>query len=50
MKRAAGQLGDTLAQAAQHVVEREQRASTELDDDGLLGLGQDRAARPTSDP
>ena len=43
---AAGELGDRLAQAAEDVVERQQGAAAELDDDGLLGLGQDGAAGP----
>jgi hypothetical protein len=43
---AAGELGDGLAQAAQHVIERQQRAPPELDHDRLFGLGQDGAARP----
>ncbi len=38
--------GDLLAQVAQDVVEWQQRATTELDDDDLLGLGEDRAAWP----
>jgi len=42
---AAAELGDRLAQAAQDVVEREQRAPAELDDDGLLDLAQHGAAR-----
>ena len=37
---------DRLAQAAQDVIEWQEGVSTELDDDGLLGLGQDRAAWP----
>ncbi len=43
---AARELGDRLAQAAQDVVERQQRAATELDDDGLLRLGEHGAAGP----
>ena len=39
VKRAAGQLWDALAQAAQNVIKRQQGAASELDDDGLLGLG-----------
>ena len=41
---AAGELGDALPQAAQHVVERQEGAPPELDDDGLLGFGQGAAA------
>jgi hypothetical protein len=37
---------DRLAQAAQDIVERQQGAAPELDDDGLLRLRQDGAARP----
>ncbi len=43
----ARELGDALAQAAQNIVERKQSAAPELDDDGLLDLGQDGAARPS---
>jgi hypothetical protein len=43
---AAGEGRDGLAQAAQHIVQRQQGAAPELDDDRLLGLAQDRAARP----
>ena len=46
VKGAAGQLGDALAQAAQNIVEGKQRAPPELNDNGLLGLGQNRAAGP----
>jgi hypothetical protein len=42
---AAAELGDRVAQAAQDVVQRQQGAAAELDDEGLLGLGQDGAAR-----
>src|SRR3954470_20783938 len=45
VERAAGELRDRLAQAAQHVVERQERAAPELDDNGLLGLSQDGAPR-----
>src|SRR5829696_4691910 len=41
---AAGEGRDRLAQAAEHVVQRQQRAAPELDDDRLLDLRQDRAA------
>jgi hypothetical protein len=37
---AAGELGDALAQAAEHVVERQQGAAPELHDHRFLGLGQ----------
>src|SRR3984885_6642864 len=40
MERAAGEFGDALAQAAKHVIEREQGTAAELDDDRLFGLGQ----------
>jgi hypothetical protein len=43
---AAGELGDALAQAAEHVIERQQGAAPELDHDGLLDLAQHGAARP----
>ena len=43
---AAAEGRDGLAQAAEDVVERQQGASPELDDDRLLGLGQHGAARP----
>jgi hypothetical protein len=43
---AAGERRDGLAQAAQDVVERQQGAPPKLDDDRLLGPGQDGAARP----
>src|SRR3954468_17877600 len=38
--------GDGFAQAAQDVVQGQQRAAAELDHDGLLGLGEHRAVRP----
>jgi DNA sulfur modification protein DndC len=41
----AGETGDRLAQRAQNVVERQEGAAAELDDDGLLDLGQGGAAR-----
>jgi len=44
MERAAGKPGDGVAQAAEHVVKRQQGAAPELDDDGLLGFGQHGAA------
>jgi len=47
VKGAAGQRRDALAQAAQNIVEGKQRAAPELNDDGLLGLGQNRAAGPS---
>jgi hypothetical protein len=46
MQGAARELGDGLAQAAQDVVQRQQRPAPELDHDRLFGLAQDRAARP----
>src|SRR5215212_5089006 len=42
---AAAELRDGLTQAAQDVVERQQGAPPELDDDRLLGLGEHGAAR-----
>ncbi len=44
MERAAGEGGNAVAQAAEHVIERQQGSRAELDDDGLLGLGQHGAA------
>ena len=44
MKSAAAELWDGLPQAAHDVIERQQGAAPELDDDGLLGLGQYGAA------
>jgi hypothetical protein len=41
---AAGQLRDRVAQASQHVVERQQRAAPELDDHGFLERRQHGAA------
>jgi hypothetical protein len=46
VERAARERRDGLAQAAQDVVERQQGAAAELDDDRLLGLGQHGAAGP----
>jgi hypothetical protein len=46
MERAAGEVRDALPEAAQDIVERQQGAAAELDDDGFLGLGQDGAAGP----
>jgi hypothetical protein len=43
---AAGEPGDGLAQAAQDVIQGQQGATPELDDDRLLGLGEHRAAGP----
>ena len=39
MESAARQLGDGLAQAAEHVIEREQGTAAKLDEDRLLDLG-----------
>jgi len=47
VERAAGQRRDALAQAAQNIVEGKQGAPPELNDNGLLGLGQNRAAGPS---
>src|SRR5215212_11461715 len=46
VKGAAGQRRDARAQAAQNIIKRQQGAAPELNDNGLLGLGQNRAARP----
>src|SRR5215204_6858894 len=46
VERAAGQRRDALAQAAQNLVEGKQCAAPELNDNGLLGLSEGRAARP----
>jgi hypothetical protein len=46
VERAAAERRDGLAQAAQDIVERQQGAAAELDDDRLLGLGQHGAAGP----
>jgi hypothetical protein len=43
---AARECRDRLAQTAQHIIERQQRTTPELDHDRLLGLGQDGAAWP----
>jgi hypothetical protein len=42
---AAREPWDGRAQAAQDIVERQQRPPPELDHDGFVGFGQDRAAR-----
>jgi hypothetical protein len=44
VERAAAEGRDSLAQAAQDVIERQQGAATELHDHRLFGLGQDGAA------
>src|SRR5829696_1927734 len=46
VERTAGQRGNALAQAAEHVIQGQQGAAPELDDDGLLDFGQHGAARP----
>jgi hypothetical protein len=46
MQGAAGQLGDGLAQATQDIVQRQEGAPAELDDDRLLGLSEHRAPGP----
>src|SRR5690349_16759159 len=43
MQCAAAEGGDGVLQAAEHVVEREEGSAAELDDDGLLGWGEDGA-------
>ncbi len=42
----ARELGDALAQAPQNVIERQQGAAPELDDDGFLDFAQHGAAGP----
>jgi hypothetical protein len=46
VQRAAGERRDGLPQATEDVVERQEGAAAELDDDRLLGLGQHGAAGP----
>jgi hypothetical protein len=41
VQRAAGERRGGLARAAEDVIERQQGAAAELDDDGLLRLGQE---------
>jgi hypothetical protein len=44
MERAAAELGDGVPEGAHDVIERQQSATPELDDDRLFGLGEDGAA------
>src|SRR4051812_4477997 len=43
---ASAEIGDGIPQAAENVVQREERPATELDDDRFFGRGQDRALWP----
>ncbi len=45
MQAGPGELGDAVAQASEHVVERQQGAPAELDDHGFLDRGRDGAVR-----
>ena len=49
MERAAGQLWNALAQAADHIIKRQERVTAKRDNDRLLGVGEHGApwqARP----